>query len=301
MRVLVVEDHRADLRLICSLLRAALDEVQISEATSLAEAFEQIGATLFDLVVLDLNLPDSLGVDTIRRLVHFAPDLPIVSLTGVPDESIGLEAIANGAQDFIAKDHLLLQHTGLEPVLLRRVVRHAIERHRLRRESRYDLLTGVYNRRGLIEALTHQAARCERSAQPICALLIDCDDFKSINDRFGYASGDQLLKTIARCGLATVRPSDVIARYGGDEFVMLLPGLSPEDARGVGERLRRSVARHGAAWDATISIGVFSIDPTEADLRTLVDGAERGLRDAKTSGKNVVSLAPRPQGPPTSA
>lgn len=299
MRVLVVDDHRADLRMICTLLRYALPDIVLSEAENLKEAFAAIEQQIFDLMVLDLNLPDSSGVDTVRRAVHRVPDLPIVVLTGEVDEHHGLEAIAHGAQDFLAKDHLLLHQTGLEGVLIRRVIRHAIERHRLRRESRYDPLTGVYNRRGLVEAVKRASANAAKTGQPICALLIDCDDFKSVNDRFGYDSGDRLLKTIARCGLATVRPSDIVARYGGDEFFMLLPGLTLEDAQGVAERLRRSVARHGAPWAATISIGVMQVDPSRSGLSAIIECAEGGLRDAKTSGKNVVSLAPRPYSPPT--
>lgn len=299
MRVLVVEDHAVDQQLICALLRCALPDVRLTEAGSLQGALRHVGAQIFDLVVLDLNLPDSLGIDTVRRMVHAVPDLPVVVLTGDIDEDLGLEAIAHGAQDFLAKAHLLVQRTGLERVLLRRVVRHAVERHRLRRESRFDPLTGVHNRRGLIEVLDREVERCARTNQPICALLIDCDDFKTVNDQFGYDSGDRLLKTIARCALATIRPSDVVARYGGDEFVILLPGLALDDAQGVAERLRRSVARHGVAWSATISIGVIEVDPAHPELRAIIEGAQGGLRDAKTSGKNVVSLAPRPHNPPS--
>lgn len=295
MRVLIIEDHPADRQLIRALLRTALDPVDIVEAGSLREASARLATGGLDLVLLDLNLPDSTDIETVRRVVHAAPDLPVVVLTGEDDEKRGLEAIAHGAQDYLAKDHLLLQHTGLEAVLLRRAARHAIERHRLRRESRYDPLTGVFNRRGLTEALDREADRCLRADEPLCALLVDCDDFKSINQRYGYNGGDDLLKMVAHCGLGTLRPSDIVARFGGDEFVALLPGLSCADAQSVAERLCACVAEHAARWEVTVSVGVVRVDLRHARLDDIVAAAQRGLRTAKRLGKNQASVAPAEQ------
>ena len=289
MHILIVDDVQVDREAMVDLVyQAFAGAVTTCEASSLNAVAVAVEAQDFDAVLLDLNLPDARDLDAVRFMRHTVPHLPVIVMTGTIDEELGLSAISNGAQDFLAKAHLLANRSGLEPVLLRRAVRHAIERHRLRHESRYDVLTGVLNRRGLMEALGREVDRASRAGHTLCGLLVDCDDFKRINDTYGYDAGDTVLRMVARCAQAMTRPSDVVARHGGDEFLVLLPDIDLVRAEQAAQRLRQVIAYDGAEWGATVSIGVTVIDPKQAMIEGVVVGAETGLRRAKRAGKNQV-------------
>lgn len=289
MHILIVDDIAVDRLLMVDLARRAFDgAVQTTEAASLAELDEAVKDATIDAVLLDLNLPDASDLDVVRFMRHAAPHLPVVVMTSTVDEELGLSAIAHGAQDFLAKTHVMVHRSGLEAVMLRRTVRHAIERHRLRHESRYDVLTGVLNRRGLIEALEREVDRALRSDTGLCCLLLDCDDFKRVNDTWGYHAGDQVLQMVARCAQAATRPSDVVARHGGDEFLVLLPDISIDRAQSASRRLCEVIAQQGQQWGATVSVGVAVVELSLAAVDQVIKRAQAGLRRAKRAGKNQV-------------
>ncbi len=170
--------------------------------------------------------------------------------------------------------------------------RHEAARQALLAEARSDALTGLANRRAFLEALAREMARATREKGSLSVLLLDVDHFKSINDAHGHAAGDRLLRALAAAALAAVRRMDMVARIGGEEFAILLPGATLALAMPAAERLRRALATaRGSATDptATVSVGVAAM--AEGDTPdTLLDRADRALYRAKNGGRNRVIM-----------
>lgn len=169
--------------------------------------------------------------------------------------------------------------------LLRRL-RHMEEE--LRQAALTDVLTGIANRRALFDRLTDEVERLRRYPdQPLSIILLDLDEFKAINDRFGHATGDEVLVRVARTVLGVVRKTDVVGRYGGEEFLVILPNVGIVGARDVAERVRRAVEQ--LTWTQpglrlTVSGGVSEASGEEPDR--LIDAADRKLYEAKDAGRN---------------
>ena len=163
----------------------------------------------------------------------------------------------------------------------------------LRRAVACDHLTGLVNRRALFEACELELQRWRRAPRPLSLLLIDADNFKRINDDFGHATGDAVLRHLAAGLLATFRAMDVVARLGGEEFVVLLPGCDEEAATAVAQRLCDSIATQavlveGAAMRYTVSVGVATMDAAVDGVDALIERADRAMYAAKAAGRNQV-------------
>lgn len=178
--------------------------------------------------------------------------------------------------------------------MLYAVIRTTFEqRQELRRLSRTDPLTGLANHAHLRSIATHEIARARRSGEGVALLMIDVDHFKSINDAFGHAVGDAVLKELARLFVSTVREVDAVGRVGGEEFAIVLPSTKLATAVEVAERLRQAVegtasfARHAPAR-CTVSIGCAQLGPSDDDLDGLLKRADQALYDAKQGGRNRV-------------
>jgi two-component system cell cycle response regulator len=169
-------------------------------------------------------------------------------------------------------------------------------------QARVDALTGLLNRRAFVPALTNDVARSGRYGTPLSVLLVDVDHFKHVNDRFGHAVGDQVLAAMGRLLGATLRTSDVVARWGGEEFVAMLPCSDLAAARQAAERLRAGAealvveTTEGTRVPITISVGVAQFEPAD-NADGLIDRADRAMYLAKTSGRNRVEAAPYRGGP----
>ncbi|HEY8155722.1 MAG TPA: GGDEF domain-containing protein [Myxococcota bacterium] len=157
-----------------------------------------------------------------------------------------------------------------------------------------DGLTRTFNRRYLMDFLTREISRCRRHSRPLSLLLFDIDRFKEINDRFGHASGDQVLRTIVEVAREGVRREECLARYGGDEFVVVMPETAIEGARIVAERTRGRVEGHGFAFagreiPVTISVGVTVLSAEMADAEAMLAAADTQLYAAKMAGRNTAA------------
>lgn len=280
-RVLLVEDDFQTIRMVHECLSDASCEVV--EAGRLSQALEHLAADNFDAVVTDLSLPDSRGPETFRIIEARHPDVAIVVLTGSYDESLGIKAMRQGAQDFLLKDQI-------DPVLLRRSLLYAIERQKVRREllslALRDPLTGLYNRRGLAALAEHQLTLGRRDGRAIVAVSVDVDDFKEINDAHGHDAGDRVLVRVADVLRRTFRAPDVLARIGGDEFVVIATTEHPEAIPMIAARLRAHLrsANHSARRpdDISVSIGVSVLDPLVAtSLNDVLNAADRAMYDDK--------------------
>lgn len=275
----MVEDEPAH----AEIFRRAIDALsenkyQIDWVTTLAAGLQKLSDEAFDLVILDLHLPDSHGLDTFIRAHAHAPEVPILIHTATDDESLAVKAVRLGAQDYLVKGRA-------GSVALARVIRYSLERHRKQvdvwNQSLLDELTGLHNRRGLLAMAAQQQRVARRSGRGFALFFADLDGLKSINDAHGHAEGDRALRCAGEALRQSFRDSDVVARLGGDEFVVLAIDTNDSAAqppvRRLEDNLRRLVAAEGLAYPLTISVGVVRAEPGGAssieELLALADAA----------------------------
>jgi two-component system cell cycle response regulator len=285
-RVLLVEDNPGDARLVREALNdGAPDEFMVQVADSLQRALESLGpsAEPVDVVLLDLSLPDSQGLETYRAVHTRDPAVPVLVLSGLNDEGVALKAVNEGAQDFLRK-------SKVDSELLPRAIRYAIERHGMLEQVRQlavaDELTGLMNRRGFLLLAEHQRSLADRKGNSLSLVFVDVDRFKNINDKFGHEEGDRALKELAGLLLRTFRRSDVVARIGGDEFIVLMADISQEGVQIVLDRVQKNIAAFnqdkGCPWRLSISIGMALYDSAHpVTLESLMALADQSMYQAK--------------------
>jgi diguanylate cyclase (GGDEF)-like protein len=223
----------------------------------LSAAIERLSRGGVDVVLLDLDLPDSQGIETLERLNAFAPDVPIIVLASGEDLELAVRAVQTGAQDYLVRGQL-----GKD--LLERAIHYAIERHQmissLKALSLIDDLTGLYNRRGFNELAEQHIRLAGRGGRSLTLIYFDLDAFKRINEEHGYHIGDRALYRVTEIMKRTFRGSDLLARLGGDEFAILAIGASADDAEMVVRRFRTAIDRFNDQTDdpfrLSVSVGV---------------------------------------------
>src|SRR5262245_1728378 len=249
-------------------------------------------------------LPDMDGLELcayVRTQRAAMPYLPIVMLTALGATEQKMRAFDRGADDYITKPFELSELVARVRVW-GRAGRRIRELHELRglyeesqRVALLDALTGLYNRRALEDMLESEIDKARRLKYPVGLLVIDVDYFKAINDRLGHLEGDQVLVAAARALRQALRKSDLLARFGGDEFVALLPGCPPGALGSVGEQLRSAVSEiHLAALNGatvTVTIGGASSGEDRIDAKALLARADEALYRAKVAGRNRVAVA----------
>ncbi len=286
--VLLIEDstrHAAELR--TALEKAGGAQFALTTTDTLTQGLVALDAEAIEVVLLDLNLPDSAGLATLQAVREHAPDVPVVVLTAVADDETAVAAVRLGAQDFLVKGEVNAQ-------LIVRSLRYALERHQsmeaLRGLAMIDDLTGLYNRRGFMSLVEHHVKLAQRAHKQLLLIFADLDGFKAINDNFGHQEGDIALIETADALRRTFRGSDIIARLGGDEFAVLAVEPSGVSSDTVLARLRENLAafneRPGRGYTLSLSSGAMRFDPWSSfsilDLIARVDEAmyqqKRGRR-----------------------
>ncbi len=286
--VLLVEDNLIDAQLIRRLLRRVTSAYyRITHVRTLNDAVLSAEEVTPDLILADLNLPDSRGTDTVASLQNAYPDIPLVIVSAWEDEAISLKSVKAGAQDYLVKGHI-------DGVNLNRVIRYAVERKRteleLVRLAHYDQLTSLPNRSLLRERVEHALARAARAGTGLATLILDMDRFKEINDMLGHEIGDKLLIEVASRIRASVRDQDTVARLGGDEFAVILEGVSEaREVLPVVERIFESLS-HLSSIDqneigSSTSIGIAMYPQNGSDLSELLRAADLAMYQAKSSGR----------------
>ena len=296
--VLLVEDSSAIRALVRRMLVAGGHTVV--EASGGAAALAACRERQPDVMLLDVEMPEMSGWDVLAAM-KADPDLrdvPVVFLTGRSDTTDIVDGLRLGAHDYLRKP--------CEPTELLARVQAAARVKRLQDElrqrnqdldriSRTDALTGLRNRRHVEEYLVKLTSLARRNAEPIAVLVIDIDHFKSVNDTYGHDAGDAVLREVASRMLGSVRLEDMVGRWGGEEFLVVLPNTAAEGAAELAERLRQVVAEtpcrlaDADAVQVTISVGCAAslID----DAGRLVRSADAAMYEAKQTGRNRVVVA----------
>jgi len=287
INVLLVEDNDVDSQLTQDLLTEwSIEDFKITRTKTLVEGLALLSRERFDAVLLDLSLPDGFGLATVRQVHATSPTVPVVVLSGVNDQTLALQAVQQGAQDYLVKGQ------G-HPELLARAVRYAIERKRAEEHltylAQYDHLTGLVNRMLFRDRLIQAMARSKRMQQPIGLMLLDLDRFKAVNDTFGHDMGDELLKTVSERLKACVREVDTVARMGGDEFTIILEGVtSEENILMVAKRITESISSvfHLKGHDVSVGASIVITEKPHDDhsIDELLKHADSAMYRAKQQG-----------------
>ncbi|MDA0989661.1 MAG: GGDEF domain-containing response regulator [Verrucomicrobia bacterium] len=289
--ILLVEDSEGDARLLrMELSTADHESFRVTWLTSLAAALDALKQSRFDALLLDLNLPDCTGLETLARIREMHEDIPIVVLSGNADEELALQAVSSGAQDYLVKGH-----SDPSDVVSRAIV-YAIERSRmlgrLRSMAITDELTGVYNRRGF-ETLADQHLRlARRNKKSFSLFFADVDGLKAINDRHGHGEGDFAIRETAELLTRNFRESDIVARMGGDEFVILAIDCSPAGADALLQRVQDSLNAINAGqthpYALSVSIGATNFESTDTmPIPELLKRADAALYDIKQRRERI--------------
>ncbi len=310
LRVLVIEDNPADALLLGKCLSHGSVPMDVEHVIRLRDAVAACAGKHFDAIVLGLGLPDARGPEAVSELQAAVEGVPIVVVSGDPDEAVALGAMRRGAQDYLLKE-------GLDANLLGRSIQYAIERLRhgaaLQHLAHFDDLTGLANRPLFFDRVAHALERARRDQTRLALLFLDLDDFKTINDSHGHAAGDRVLQLVARRIEGALRQSDTVAvirdssgadrhtaaRLGGDEFAILLENVADTDSvvtivERLHATLREPVSVGQRVFVPTTSIGVALYPDDGSTCEKLLACADTAMYRAKefTHASDPRALAP---------
>lgn len=290
-RIMVIEDD-PDLR--GTLVQLLRDEQLTADGHESGElALAGLDALDPDLAIVDLRLPGMSGFDVVAA-IRARSDIPIIILTAQTGSSEVVAGLEAGADDYMTKPS--------DPNELR--ARMAIGARiidletRLRASRDTDELTGLRNRRALTAAANAELAHAQRAQSKLSIVLLDVDHFKQVNDQYGHQTGDQVLQLIGRTVAESIRPQDLVGRWGGEEFLLLLPEIEPAHALAIAERIRVRIElavlqlADQSALQVTASLGVASTaSEDDYQLDALMYCADVALYRAKAEGRNCVRAA----------
>ena len=290
IQVLLIEDNPTDALLLREAVRDdPLSAFEFTVAESLKSGLEYLAQHPFDVILLDLGLPDGQGLESFETVHGAFPDKPIVVLSGLSDQRLALGAVQSGAQDYLVKGTACWE-------IASRAIRYAIERKRMEMRLHYmathDDLTGLPNRKLFHDRLTHAVGRARRwysgktEKWEVAVMLLDLDNFKSANDTYGHPQGDILLQAVTEQLMKCVRESDTVARMGGDEFTLIFENVSgTDDAEFLAHRVLAvfdqpfQFGGHELLVTASVGISLYPRDGQDAE--SLLTHADIAMYQAK--------------------
>jgi two-component system cell cycle response regulator len=292
----LVADDDNDFRQLLA-RRARRMGLTVVEAEAGTQALRAVAENAFDVLVLDVYMPGATGLEVFQAARRQQPDVQAILLTGSASVETAVEALRGGAYDYLTKP---LDSLATFEVSLTRALEH---RHLIRENARLfeevqrlaitDPLTGLFNRHRLSESLETEFVRAARYGRPVSMIMMDLDDLKVVNDNLGHGAGDAVLQQVAQAIRGHVRRLDLPTRYGGDEFLVLLPETSLRDAERVAERIAMEVRRiHAGEHHVTASLGVVQWNPKFKESKDFLDAADRALYAAKRRGGGAIVIHP---------
>jgi diguanylate cyclase (GGDEF)-like protein len=255
-----------------------------------AQVLKQMENRNIDLVLMDLYMPDYQGNElaSVIRQIDAYTAIPIIFLSTEHSSELQVQALLQGGDDFLIKP--------IRPETLVKMVTYRVMRfQKLRNLMSKDGLTGLYNHRHIKEQVRNEVFRAGRESVVLSVAMFDVDYFKKVNDTYGHGIGDRVLKNLSRFLIDRVRKTDLVGRYGGEEFVVIFPHTSIENAAKVCEKLRSDFEKvqhfyHDGSFSVTFSCGIASY-PVFDEPQLLLDAADKALYASKNNGRNQVTVA----------
>ncbi|MHC1578520.1 MAG: GGDEF domain-containing protein [Dehalococcoidia bacterium] len=299
LKILVCHDDPADRQLVRAYLQQITDrEIVLLQAAHPEEIQGALDKGRVDLVLMDNQIPAKSGTQWLAEIAE-KQLAPVVMLTGSETEETAAQAFPEGAVRYLAKSSL--SQEGLMNTIDAALSKWAelrkakADEEQLERLATIDAPTGLYNRRAILGKLNDLINSANRYREALSLIMLDIDHFKEINDRYGHLTGDDVLEEIASSVRHNVRDTDVVGRYGGEEFIILLPKTNLYSAWVVAERLRGIIHNTqmkgsvGNMFTVTISQGLADWEPPE-NASSLISRAEEALYRAKEKGRNRVQI-----------
>jgi len=288
IKVLYVEDEMDHAILIRELIEKIKNvHYELTHVQNLNETLLELNNNNYDIILLDLSLPDEQGVDTVARVCEQAPDIPVVVMSGTDDETMAIKALQKGAQEYLVKGKV-------QSHALSRILRYAIMRHKGRVElqslSLVDDLTGLYNKRGFILFAQQQLSLSVRAKRGMILFFIKLNGLKEIKDKSGHQSGDLALIETASILKEVFRDSDIVGRHAEDEFTAI--AIESFDANNeiiitrLQDDLYSSNKQANRLYELSLSIGTAYYDTEElCSIEKLINRAEESMNEQRNKKK----------------
>jgi len=316
LKVLYVEDNKEVRDAILALLKNFFDDIVVAEDGE--HGFHEFNKNHFDLIISDIRMPKLDGIEMVKMIREISENIPVIVATAHKDTELLISCIEVGVTAYLLKpiNFKQLEKTikqscekiyykkkneeyelSLEKLVAKRTKELEITKDKLVEMVNRDPLTNLYNRRYFHDISTVLLKLSQREKQHLSALMIDIDRFKNINDIYGHVVGDQVIKNLAKTLLDYTRTSDVVVRFGGEEFVVLFPNTDLEGATLLATKIKHAVENTEIQTDNenneivkfTISIGVSECDCINSlNLENLVHRIDEALYEAKRSGRNRI-------------
>ena len=301
LTVLIYDDDDAYRKLVRSMLgQSRKVEFSVLDARNTRQMGAALKRHTSDVIILDLGLKGKSGMEWLHEITE-RDIAPVVIVTGSGNEQTAVEAMKSGAFDYIPKAYLTYDLLFKSLLNAREKWELLREKERLQKElahmAMYDALTDILSRRALLEQAEVERQRTKRYGRDLSLLMIDIDHFKKVNDTYGHLFGDIVLREVAQTLKKQTRRSDFVGRYGGEEFLIILPETSIEKALILAEKLRRQVSEltipvdGQVLKDITISIGATEYED-DPNIDEFINRSDKWLYAAKQNGRNQVQPQP---------
>ncbi len=298
-KILVCDDDPADRKLVRTYLRHVEDrEIVLIEAGQKTEIQDALDKGRIDLVFMDIEMPEKSGMEWLAEIVgkHTAP---VVMLTGSGSEEVAVQSLQEGAVGYLSKGTLSVEKLteAVDNAIKKwqQMKQSQADQEELERLANIDSLTGLLNRRAILYQFNEYIRYTRRYNEELSLSMLDIDHFKTVNDIYGHLIGDDVLEKVAGIVMQNIRNTDKVGRYGGEEFIIVLPktGLSP--ALKLAERIRRKIESfkikdsQGEIFRVTASQGIAGYKPGD-DEYSLISRADKALYQAKEKGRNRIEV-----------
>lgn len=307
--IVIVDDIPNNLRLLADILQKR--GYKVRPAANGSRALDAIRKEPPSIILLDIMMPDMDGYEVCRRLKDdpSTRDIPVIFLSALDEVFDKVKAFRIGRVDYISKpfqEEEMLARVNTHLIIRTQQKALAYQNEELRKKNALiteqnrklellattDFLTGLANRRHFLDKAQQEISRCQRGSKRFAVILLDIDHFKKVNDTYGHECGDKVLKGVARCLTETLRVHDVVARWGGEEFICLLPETDNSGASHVAEKIRSTVENHRYECDRhnlmiTVTLGVSAYNSSYT-IEECIHQADQSLYTGKAQGRNRV-------------